>query len=400
MNGGRQLRQILADHRDDSGIIYCSTRRQVDDLATQLAGEGWSVRPYHAGLEAARRQHHQRQFVHDEVQIMVATIAFGMGINKPNVRFVVHYDTPKNLESYYQQIGRAGRDGQRADCHFLFSFRDIVTIKHFIEQGDPDQQAGARSRLQTLIDYAETGDCRRRPLLAYFGETYKAANCGICDNCLAAVDEEIREDVTEAAQKFFSCVRRTGEIFGAEHIINVLRGSRAKKVFERGHQHLSTYDIGREYTVRQWRLLASQFVQQGLLARDEEYGGLYLTPRGGAALRGRPVLASLPEDDTHLPTAPKPDSTAYDARLFAILKKKRLKLANAAGIPAFAIFHDRSLQEMATVYPQTESAFADIYGVGRVKLKKYASEFLPLILDHYAAQDVPLPPEAQFEQDD
>ncbi|MGB3715863.1 MAG: DNA helicase RecQ [Candidatus Promineifilaceae bacterium] len=393
--GGRQVRQILADHRDDSGIIYCATRRQVDDLATQLADEGWSVRPYHAGLETGQRQQHQRQFLHDEVQIMVATIAFGMGINKPNVRFVVHYDAPKNLESYYQQIGRAGRDGQRADCHFLFSFRDIVTIKRFIKQGDPDQQAEARSRLKTLIDYAETGYCRRRPLLAYFGEIYPVANCGMCDNCLAIGEEEIREDVTEAAQKFLSCVKRTGEIFGANHVIKVLRGSKAKSVVNHGHQQLSTYNIGREHTARQWRLMASQFVRQGLLARDKRYGGLHLTPQGHAVLGGRSVRAILTSVST-----PSPNATVYDAGLFTILKKKRLDLANAAGLPAFVIFPDRSLQEMATVYPQTESAFANIYGVGRVKLRKYASEFLPLIRAHSAAQDIPPPSEAQFRQDD
>jgi len=399
-DAGRQLVQVLADHRDESGIIYCFTRRQVDDLARQLAGEGWSVLPYHAGLDAPQRQQNQRQFVLDEVQIIVATIAFGMGINKPNVRFVVHFDAPKNLESYYQQIGRAGRDGLRADCHFFYTFGDAMSHKRHIEQGDPEQRAGAHSRLQTLIDFAESGVCRRRPLLAYFGEEYAADNCGMCDNCLATGEEADRVDVTEAAQKFLSCVRRTGEIFGAGHIIKVLRGSKAKKVIQQNHHLLSTYNIGLEYTTRQWQHLFRQFVQQGLLARNEKYGGLQLTAEGRAALGGRTVRATPPDAETHRPVMPKVDTTGYDVELFATLREKRQDLAITAGVPAYAILHDRSLHEMATTLPQTEVALSTIYGVGRAKVKKYAGDFLPLIRDYCLAHNIPLQTEAPLGQEE
>jgi ATP-dependent DNA helicase RecQ len=383
----RQLDQLLADHRDESGIIYCATKRTVDELAAQLADEGWSVRPYHAGLAAGQRQLNQRQFIYDEVQIMVATIAFGMGINKPNVRFVIHYDVPKNLESYYQQIGRAGRDGLRADCHLLFSFSDVRTIRYFINQSSPDLRPGAVSRLQTLIDFAETSECRRRPLLAYFEEKYPAANCGMCDNCLAASDKENWIDVTEAAQKFLSCVKRTGENFGTSHIIDVLRGSRAKKVLKWNHNHLSTYDIGREYSKREWQALAGKFVQQGLLARDERHGSLKLTYQGKAVLRGQAVRIPPLDIDVSITSKPRLDTDAYDAELFTILREKRQELAKAVGLPAFVIFHDSSLKAMTKSYPQTEADFADVHGVGKAKLKKYAGEFLPLIRNYCAKKE-------------
>ncbi|MDX1612790.1 MAG: DNA helicase RecQ [Candidatus Promineifilaceae bacterium] len=391
LDGGRQLRHFLEQHRDQSGIIYCATRRQVDHLAQQLAREGWSILPYHAGLDAGQRQHNQRQFVRDRIQIIVATVAFGMGINKPNVRFVVHYDTPENLESYYQQIGRAGRDGLRADCLFLFGMADVMTIRHFIAQGDPAQQAGAKRRLKTLIDYAETGQCRRKPLLAYFGESYAADGCGLCDNCLAADEADERVDVTEAAQKFLSCVVRTKECFGANHIIKVLRGSRAKAVLSRGHDRLSTYNIGREYSTQAWRVLAGQFIQQGLLARDARYGGLALTEQGRAVLQGQPVMARPPEKALPTLAAPVAGPTDVDVGLLGRLKEKRMALAEAAGVPPYVIFHDRSLEEMATALPQSETAFADIYGVGRAKLQKYADPFLTIIRSHCAEKGIEPP---------
>lgn len=396
VDGGRQLRRILAEHREESGIIYCTTRNQVDALASQLADEGWSVRPYRGGLETDQRRLHQRLFVHDEVQIIVATIAFGMGINKSNVRFVVHYNVPKNLESYYQQIGRAGRDGLRSDCYFLFSLSDVGTIKRFISQGDTGQRDGAYKRLQKLIDYSESSDCRRRPLLSYFGEEYTTSNCGMCDNCLEAGKDDELVDVTKPAQKFFSCVKRTGEIFGASHIINVLRGSKAKKVLQWGHDRLSTYGIGREYSAHQWQRLAHQFVKQGLLERDRRHGGLSLTVQGNAVLNGQPFRALLPDTELALRTKHKPISADYDGDLFAILRGKRLELATAAGLPPYIIFHDHALQAMATVYPQTEAAFADIHGVGRVKHKKYAAEFLPLIRDYCEAKGIATVAETGF----
>jgi ATP-dependent DNA helicase RecQ len=399
VNGARQLRAFLEAHRDQSGIIYCATKRRVDALAAGLAAEGWSVLPYHAGLDDNTRQWNQRQFIHDRTQIVVATIAFGMGIDKPDVRFVVHYDAPQNLECYYQQIGRAGRDGLRADCLLLYSRADIVTIKRLIGGRDGTVAAGAQSRLETLIDFAKTSHCRRRLLLAYFDEPYEAGNCGMCDNCLAAEEAATGKpadlvDVTTAAQKFLSCAKRTGELFGAAHIIAVLRGSKAQRVLKWEHDRLSTYGIGREYSARQWRELARQFVQQGLLIRDDEHGSLKLTPKAYQVMRGEEaVWASLVASTTVVEAGAAP--AGYDSELFALLRAKRQQIADSANVPPYVIFHDRSLQEMASYYPQSPEAFAAVHGVGSAKLKNYAGDFLPIIREYCRARGIPEVPRAR-----
>jgi ATP-dependent DNA helicase RecQ len=379
--GLQQTMQFLDAHRDEAGIIYCATRRQVDALSEQLAAHGWPVLPYHAGLDAATRHRNQHRFIYEEGLVMVATVAFGMGINKSNVRFILHYDLPKNLESYYQQIGRAGRDGLRADCLLLFSYSDVQTINYFIQQQAPSQQVGARTRLDAMVSFVETGECRRRPLLSYFGETYEAESCDFCDNCLA--EEQEQADLTIPAQKFLSCVKRTGELFGMTHIIDVLRGSRAKKVLQKGHDRLSTYDIGGEFSKKEWQYLARQFIQQGLMVQDSEYGSLKLTPAAYAVFKGEPVYGLLPERQ------PSPTTAAvqadYDGELFALLRTKRTELAQAAAVPPYIIFSDRALVEMATYFPQTEASFGNIYGVGQAKMEKYAAEFLPIIRDYCAA---------------
>lgn len=375
-DGLAQVVEFLKAHREDSGIIYCATRRQVDALAAQLQSLGWEALPYHAGLDSQTRLLHQRRFTRDDVPIMVATVAFGMGIDKSNVRFIIHYDLPKDLESYYQQIGRAGRDGLRADCLLLYSYSDVQTINHFIEQKAPEEQRGAALRLQAMLGFAEATVCRRSPLLTYFGETYEAESCDFCDNCTAA--ERELADVTIPAQKFLSCVKRTGEIFGMTHIIDVLRGSKAQKVLQRGHDRLSTYGIGTEFSKKQWQHLARQLIQQGLLVQDMEHGSLKLTAKAWAVLKGEEqVMAEL------LAERPSPTTAAvpldYDADLFAQLRAKRKALADAADVPPYVIFSDRSLAEMAAYFPQSAPAFAEMYGVGQQKLKKYADEFLPII---------------------
>jgi ATP-dependent DNA helicase RecQ len=377
-----QTLAFLEAHRDQSGIIYCMTRKTVDALTAQLNAHGWNALPYHAGLDTATRQANQRRFTYDEAPIIVATIAFGMGINKSNVRFVLHYDLPKDLESYYQQIGRAGRDGLRADCLLLFSGQDVFTINFLIDQGDPAQRPGAMARLQAMLGYAESDQCRRRPLLAYFGEVAERDTCALCDNCTAGGGESV--DLTVAAQKFLSCVKRTGELFGAGHVIDVLRGSRAAAVLSRGHERLSTYNIGGEYSRKEWQQLARQFIQKGLLKQDMEHGSLKLTTRGWEVMRGEAFHGAPPAADrVSRPTAALAD---YDTDLFAQLRALRTELAAAAGVPPYVIFHDSALGEMATYYPQSAETLSQMQGVGAVKLARYGDAFLRAIRDYCQAR--------------
>jgi ATP-dependent DNA helicase RecQ len=283
-----QVLAFLETRRGQAGIVYCGTRKQTDDLCAALNANGWPALPYHAGLEDAARRRNQERFLHDEAPLMVATVAFGMGINKANVRFVVHAHLPKDLEGYYQEIGRAGRDGQRADCLLLDSRGDAMIHRHFINQGTESERAGRAARLEALMRFTEARGCRRKPLLAYFGETLSQP-CGHCDNCVPTVKGEIM-DATAAAQMFLSCVKLTGQIFGPPHIIAVLRGSRAAKVLARRHDRLNVFGSGREYSTEQWRELAQQFIRLGLLEQDFEFGGLRLAPRGWDVLdRKEPV---------------------------------------------------------------------------------------------------------------
>ncbi|GAB6057401.1 DNA helicase RecQ [Desulfonatronum parangueonense] len=378
-----QLLAFLEGRRDQSGIIYCATRKQVDVLCEVLSARGLFALPYHAGLDAPTRMGNQRRFIRDDVRVIVATIAFGMGINKSNIRFILHYDLPKNLESYYQQVGRAGRDGLRADCLLLFTHSDVQTYVSFIKKMDPAQQKPARLQLEAMVGYGESAVCRRIPLLGYFNESHPATNCGMCDNCCTEPKE--LSDVTVAAQKFLSCVKRTGEMFGLSHIIDVLRGSRSEKVLSRRHDALSTYGIGLEHSKKQWQHLARQFIQQGLLIQDMEHGGLRLGQEAYQVFKGRQVMGVLPE-----PAAPAFPSSgpsarhdqAYDAQLFDLLRARRKELAESANIPPYMIFSDRTLVEMATVFPQSSGTFAAIHGVGEAKLARYADEFLPIIREY------------------
>ncbi|KAA3657954.1 MAG: DNA helicase RecQ [Chloroflexi bacterium] len=377
-SGLAQAHQFLAEHRGESGIIYCAKRSQVDNLTQNLAANGWPVLPYHAGLDDQVRRQNQRRFSYEEGIVIVATIAFGMGINKSNVRFILHHDLPKNVESYYQQIGRAGRDGLRADCLLLFSYGDVGTITYFIQQQAQKQQIGARARLEAMLGFVEADGCRRRPLLNYFGEEYTETNCELCDNCTASEAE--LTDVTEPAQKFLSCVYRTRQIFGMNHIIDVLRGSQSKKVVGKGHNRLTTYNIGTEFSKKEWQYLARQFIQKGLLTQDMDHGSLQLTDNGWAVLKdGEKVLGTLPERETAVSPSITPAPTDHDRTLFDLLRRKRTELATAANVPPYVIFSDRSLVDMAAFFPQTRASFSQMYGVGAAKLEKYADEFLPII---------------------
>ncbi len=373
-----------------SGIIYCFTRRQVDDLYTVLKDEGFSVRPYHAGLTEIERKQNQNLFIRDDTQIIVATIAFGMGINKPNVRFVVHFDMPKNMESYYQEIGRAGRDGLPAHCMLLFSYADIHKITHFINKKNEHEKRVAHIHLNAFLNFVETDDCRRIPLLNYFGEEYSIEKCNMCDNCLAG--EKELTDITIPAQKFLSCVKRTGEMFGMGHIIDVLRGSTARKVLKFGHNKLSTYGIGKEFSKKQWMLLARQFLHKKLMIQDMEYGSLKLTDKAWDVFQDKKtVLGHLKkeyndkdtEEESKIKTTPD-----HDKDLFEILRKKRKNLADDAGVPPYVIFSDRTLIEMAAYFPQTMESFLDIHGVGIAKREKYGSIFLGLIQEHCRDREI------------
>ena len=265
-----QTIQILENHKDQSGIIYCFSRRQVNELAAYLASKGYSVRAYHAGLEDTERRQNQEAFIRDDAQVIVATIAFGMGINKPNVRFVIHFDLPKSIESYYQEIGRAGRDGLPAYCTLFYSYSDVAKINYFIDKKDGNEKRVAIGHLDAIVRYAEDETtCRRKPLLNYFGESYSASTCSNCDNCNSAPTP--LTDITVPAQKFLSCVKRADEKFGAGHIADILLGSKNEKVLRWGHDKLSTYGIGTELTKKQWMHLARQLLTMGFLKQEGEY---------------------------------------------------------------------------------------------------------------------------------
>ena len=376
-----QTIEFIRKFPDQSGIIYCFSRKQVEDLNAILEDEGFSVRPYHAGLSDMDRHRNQEAFIRDDVLIIVATIAFGMGIDKPNVRFVVHFDLPQNIESYYQEVGRAGRDGLKSHCLLLFSYGDVQKIKYFIDQKNDRERRVANIHLSSLIRLAETEICRRIPLLHYFGEDYSIDKCNMCDNCLS--EEKDLVDITVDAQKFLSCVKRTGENFGSNHLIDVLRGSQAKKVQQFGHHKLSTYGIGQSYSKKQWQQLSRQFLHKELMVQDMEFGSLKLTAKGWDVLKGDlKIWGVLAPKGAAAPTTratDKLDDLDYDRQLFEILRKIRKELADESGVPPFVIFSDKTLVEMATFFPQSSDNFLKIHGIGTVKAKKFGDLFMQVI---------------------
>ena len=308
-----------------------------------------------------------------------------MGINKPNVRFVIHYDLPKNIESYYQEIGRAGRDGLRAHCLLLFGYGDISKINYFIDQKEDKERRTAKMHLNALVSFAESYDCRRIPLLNYFGENHTTQNCEMCDNCIKETKGLV--DVTKEAQKFLSCVKRTGEIFGAMHIVDVLRGSKAQKVINNNHHNLSTYGIGKDLSKEQWLSLSRQFVQKNLLLKDFEYGSLKITDTGSELLSGNlKVSGKLMEEMLKITPQSKAELD-YDKELFELLRSKRKSIADKGNVPPYVIFPDKTLIEMATYLPQSETNLRKIHGVGELKFKRYAKQFLPIIVNYCQARD-------------
>ncbi|NGP87774.1 DNA helicase RecQ [Fodinibius halophilus] len=381
-----QVLTFLEQHEDQSGIIYCFSRKQVDELTQELEIENFSVRSYHAGLSERQRSKNQEAFIRDDVDIIVATVAFGMGINKPDVRFVIHHDMPQNIESYYQQIGRAGRDGLQANCLMLFSYSDINKIRYFINQKQGQEKKIAERHLNALLQFIESNKCRRIPLMEYFGETYSPDNCDMCDNCIGEPKQV--QDLTVQAQKFLSCVVRTDQYFGATHIANILRGSEAKKIKEHGHDELSTHGIGRELSKKQWKRLAQQLLIQNFLKRDPEYGSLKIKQAGIELLKGRKTLHGKVKSRKKNTgrgasrTAASANKIDYDEVLFQQLREKRKELADEADVPPYVIFPDTTLTEMAYYFPQRKKSMRAIHGVGSVKLKKYGAIFGKLVKEY------------------
>ncbi|MFT5712774.1 MAG: ATP-dependent DNA helicase RecQ [Glaciecola sp.] len=392
----QQTKDFIEKHTTQSGIVYCQSRASVDELTAKLNQDGFSVLPYHAGLNNQKRAANQEKFVRDDVDIIVATIAFGMGINKPDVRYVVHYDLPKNIESYYQQIGRAGRDGQDADCLLLFGYGDTGKIRFFIDQMNNEHEKRlATMHLNQMLALAETEDCRRVPLLQYFGEPEVSETCVKCDNCLT--DDKQKSDLTVPAQKFLSCVHRTGQRFGAGHIIDVLRGSNAEKVIQNQHNLLSTYDIGNELNKKQWMTLSRQLIQKKLLQQEEQFGGLKLTELAADVLKGKvPFYAMLQQATPEKRQTGSKSDVVGNTKLVTLLKTERKKSADQANVPPYAIFSDRSLQEMAYYLPHSEQSMLKIHGVGSAKLLKYAALFLSIIVDFCVQHDLQELPNKQI----
>ena len=388
-----------------SGIVYCTTRNGVDTLAERLSARGHSVRPYHAGLGEEVRRENQERFIRDDVDIVCATVAFGMGINKPDVRYVVHYNVPKSIEGYYQEIGRAGRDGTEAQCLLLYSTADLGKMEFFISQKSDSEQRVARLQLSRMQAYSETTLCRRRPLLDYFGERYaggESATCGACDNCLEPKRDLV--DLTVSAQKYLSCVYRTGQRYGSGLIVEVLRGSRSKKVLEPGHDRLSTYGIGKDMDVTQWRHIGRQLIQHGLLEQDSTYGSLRLTAKAGEILRGRgqfegrlpsPAKSRSRSGSRRTRGTAESGPTDYDRDLFQRLRQERKVLADAQNVPPYVVFSDRTLRELAAAQPRSVAALSDIHGVGAVKLARYGQVFLDEIAAWCEDQGLPALPRVE-----
>ncbi|HLH52823.1 MAG TPA: DNA helicase RecQ [Verrucomicrobiae bacterium] len=378
-----QLLEFVRSRSRESGIVYCQARRTAETLAQRLASDGIRARPYHAGLEPEQRSTHQDLFLRDEARVICATIAFGMGIHKPNVRFVVHYDLPKNIEGYYQETGRAGRDGLPSECVLLFSPGDVAKQLKFIEQKpDPKERQIAHAQLQQMVHYAEHASCRRCELLGYFGEQFQPESCGACDNCLSPRQTY---DGTLAAQKFLSCVYRirqhSGFDFGLNQVVEVLTGADTDTVRKWRHDQLSTYGIGLEHSRTEWKAIGRELVRMGLVKQAaDRFNVVALTAQGLDLLKQRkPVQLTRPVS-ARAPRA-RTGEISCDEALFEQLRLLRKSLADARGVPSYIIFSDVSLRQMARDYPGTLEEFARISGVGQKKL----AEFGPIFLDEIAS---------------
>jgi ATP-dependent DNA helicase RecQ len=378
-NGKQQVLDFLAEHAGQSGIVYCLTRKEVDALTESLQQKGTDALPYHAGLDQETRAQNQRRFTREEGVVIVATVAFGMGIDKPDIRFVLHYNLTRDPESYYQQIGRAGRDGERADCLLLHAPKDFGTIEFMNAQGDPDLIPEAAARLQHMKSWIKEFSCRRKWLLEYFGESDAPATCGMCDACVVVEAKPIEgsDDITEYATLFLNCVKEVRQNFGREHIIKVLRGSKEKKLLGWKHDQLPSYGQGKALTHDTWKELVEQFFKLGLVTSDHERI-VKLTTRAKAVLDGEKIYGYL-KGKVKAATA---THNVGDAVLFEKLRTLRRQLADKRGVPVYVILYDRSLRDMATRRPQTLSELLDIHGIGEYKLAQFGADFLEVIQAH------------------
>ena len=378
----KQLNRFLLKHKDHSGIVYCLSRKKVEATADWLCGLGFDAMPYHAGMSAAERSHNQARFLREDGAIMVATVAFGMGIDKPDVRFVAHMDLPGSMEAYYQETGRAGRDGGPAEAWMVYGLNDVVQRSQMLDQSNGSEQykRNERAKLDALLGWCEVTSCRRSALLAYFGD--QLGPCGNCDNC----DTPAKTwDATEAAQKILSCVYRTGQRFGAAHLIDVLRGKDSDKIRQHKHQVISTFGIGADLGQTGWRSVVRQLIVQGYLhANADRFGALELTDSSRALLRGEIQL--LLREDTKVEKLRVPRSarspagvSSADKDLWEALRACRKALADELGIAPYMVFHDATLMEMMELRPTSEAELLHISGVGQSKLSKFGEAFLAVL---------------------
>ena len=402
---------LLGQHQNESCIIYCFSRKDTESMAADLVSHGFKALPYHAGLDPVTRQETQEKFIRDQVPIIVATIAFGMGINKPDIRLVVHHDLPKTVEAYYQETGRAGRDGLPSECVLFFSYSDKIKQDFFIDQiVDDPQRETARQKLALILKFAEMQSCRRKFLLEYFGERWDQANCGSCDVCLTPKEEF---DATEISQKILSAVIRTGERFGANYVIDVLRGADTKRIGTLGHDRLTVYGIAGNSAANDLKQLVRSLTERGLLAiNGSDRPTISVTPAGMSFLNGREGLRLTKPHDTngHGPAhqvgretlritrakgsnghdpADQGSAQACDQELFDKLRALRKEISDERGVPPYVIFHDTVLREMATLFPLSPESFGRINGVGTRKQADLGDQFLAVILPYAEAKDLP-----------
>lgn len=377
-NPNAQLASILRNNSGKAGIIYRTSRKSVNETTAMLQAKGFRVLPYHAGLGDEERKKNQEAFIRDEVDVIVATIAFGMGIDKSNIRFVIHADLPKSIENYYQETGRAGRDGEPAQCIMLFSQSDIPKVRFFIDtMVDETERAKAQGALQRVISFASTSVCRRKTLLEYFGETYPHDNCNSCDICLGSREVV---DCTVEAQMLLSAIARTEERFGATHIVDIVTGSKNKKIRDFGHDRLKTYGVGKTHGKKFWRQLIDELMAQKIIAKSEGlYPALHIQEKAIPILKNKARVEMVRIKESPAPTAMTKGAGTYDHDLFDQLRALRKQLADEQNIPPYIVFSDRSLRDMATLHPMNEDTMLSVSGVGEVKLQRYGRQFLALI---------------------